>query len=327
MLEFAKHDRAHCLAPGLFRLYDFKELIPRERDGKPIFATYKNGDIKMRTKTTSNGGIISEGIKLMRRPSNVIEYTYGDIILKFSAPEGLGPDDLRVLQGLIAFASANQLHLGPIEKSKTEYAKQLRQNMAITGSADDKDGLVVKNTLYCLAKEIGYAKPGGGTCMRQIRACIERLYGVSIIATNNVTRDSEGFRLLSQCKTEIDGDSLIVGLNPRIANAIIGASTGFTYIDLNEVRSIKGDGTRLIHQRLCAWIDRGHTRPVTLETVCSYIWKSKANKDNTHYQHLSRARQYLNELIHIGWKIEDYKKGHVRITRPQGDCMKPEPRR
>lgn len=60
-LTHARHDPAHCLAPGLFR-------------------SLKRGERK--------------------RSKLDVTYTYGKDSIRFWGPEPLGADDLRVLQGL-----------------------------------------------------------------------------------------------------------------------------------------------------------------------------------------------------------------------------------
>lgn len=314
--NLVRHDPAHCLAAGLFRVYDNAELIPRERDNKPLFATNADGSVKLRRKI-KDGAATEEPIVLMRRPGYVSEYTYGENILKFSVPEGLGADDLRILQGLIALAGANVLLLGPVLKSKTDHSKQLRMALRATGDAKDKNGLYVADTFYHLAKEIGYKDPGSGSTIRQIRDCIERLYGVSITATNSNTGRSEGFRLLSTYESDITTKSITVGLNPRIAHAVIGGEgSRYAPIDLSEICALTMDGARLIHQRLCAWINRGSTHEVSLETVCSYIWKTRSVNAATHRKHIERTKACLSDICALGWGIEYYKPGHVRISRP-----------
>jgi hypothetical protein len=68
---YALHDRAHCLAPGLFR-------------------SLQKGKRNSRLEVT---------------------YTYGKELIEFRGPYLLGVDDMRVLQGIIALAGAKGLEL------------------------------------------------------------------------------------------------------------------------------------------------------------------------------------------------------------------------
>ena len=116
-LTHARHDPAHCLAPGLFR-------------------SLKRGERK-------------------RMKLDVV-YDYGDgRRIEFSGPEPLGADDLRVLQGLVAMAGPHGLVLSP--EPKTEAGKQLRLFLEPKWDAVSADALVVKGSYRALAREIGYA--------------------------------------------------------------------------------------------------------------------------------------------------------------------------
>ncbi len=116
-LTHARHDRAHCLAPGLFR-------------------SLKRGDRKR--------------LKLH------VAYEYGDKRrIEFKGPEPLGVDDLRILQGLVAMAGPSGLILSP--EPKTEKGKQLRLVLEPKWEAVKQDALVVKGSYRTLAREIGYA--------------------------------------------------------------------------------------------------------------------------------------------------------------------------
>ena len=74
-LSHARHDPAHCLAPGLFRA-----LKRGERKHSKLDVIYDYGDGKR---------------------------------IEFSGPEPLGADDLRILQGLVAMAWCLSLNRRP----------------------------------------------------------------------------------------------------------------------------------------------------------------------------------------------------------------------
>ena len=116
-LTHARHDPAHCLAPGLFR-----SLKRGERKRSKLHVVYDYGDGKR---------------------------------VEFSGPEPLGADDLRILQGLVAMAGPNGLVLSP--EPKTEAGRQLRLFLEPKWDAVSADALVVKGSYRALAREIGYA--------------------------------------------------------------------------------------------------------------------------------------------------------------------------
>ncbi|GAB1257622.1 replication protein C, IncQ-type [Aurantivibrio plasticivorans] len=271
-LTHARHDPAHCLAPGLFR-------------------SLKRGERKT--------------IKL----DVVYEFGQGQKI-EFSGPEPLGADDLRILQGLVAMAGPAGLVLSP--DPKTDAGLQLRMFMEPKWDAIQQDAMVVKGSYRALAKEIGYANIED---TKPIRDCIERLWKVSIIALSGGKR--RGFRLLAEYASDDAAGKLFVALNPMIAQAVMGGNQ-HVRINLWEVRSLKSDAARLIHQRLCGWIDPGRSRRIELDTLCSYVWPDPASA-TTMRKRRQRARESLPELISIQWKVSEYALGKFEITRPPHD--------
>lgn len=268
-LTHARHDPAHCLAPGLFR-------------------SLKKGDRKK--------------LKLD------VVYEYGSgTRLEFSGPEPLGSDDLRVLQGLVAMAGPAGLLLSP--EPLTEAGKQLRLFLEPKWEAVQSNAMVVKGSYRKLAAEIGYQNADDS---RPIRESIERLWKVSIIIQHKGKR--MGYRLLSEYASDDAQGRLHVALNPRIASAVMGDSP-HSRIELSEVRRLQGDAARLIHQRLCGYIDPGKTRNVSLDTLAAYAWPDEAVGSAVRMRH-KRARDALAEIEGCGWTVVETTKGQFKISRP-----------
>jgi len=269
-LTHARHDPAHCLAPGLFR-------------------SLKRGERK-------------------RRKLDVV-YDYGDgKRIEFSGPEPLGVDDLRILQGLVAMAGPSGLILSP--DPQTEAGQRLREFLEPKWEAIQNDAMVVKGSYRSLAREVGYANIED---TRPVRDCIERLWKVSVIA--QVDRKRQGFRMLSEYRRDELQGKLYVALNPMIARAVMGGQ--HVRIDMAEVRVLRTDPARLIHQRLCGFIDPGRSRRVELDTLCGYIWPDEAKNANTVKARRQKARNALGELATVGWTLSEYVKGKWLIERPK----------
>jgi hypothetical protein len=238
-----------------------------------------------------------------------VVHDYGDgKRIEFSGPEPLGVDDLRILQGLVAMAGPSGLVLSP--EPKTEAGQQLRQFLEPKWEAVQQDALVVKGSYRALAREIGYANPDD---TKLVRECIERLWKVSIIAQNGGTR--QGFRLLSEYASDEQG-KLYVALNPLIARAVMGDGQ-HVRISLEEVRTLRSDPARLIHQRLCGWIDPGKSGRAGLDTFCGYVWPDATTNPNTLKTRRQTARKALVELVAVGWTVIEYAKGKWEISRPK----------
>ena len=237
-----------------------------------------------------------------------VVYEYGDgKRIEFSGPEPLGADDLRILQGLVAMAGPSGLILGP--EPETAGGQQLRLFLEPKWEAVEDDAMVVKGSYRALAKEIGYANPDDTKC---IRDCIERLWKVSIIAQNG--RKRQGFRLLSEYASDDANGRLYVALNPLIAQAVMGKQ--HTRISMDEVRAIKSETARLIHQRLCGWIDPGASGKASIETLCGYAWPNDAS-DSTMRKRRQRIRDAIRDLEQIGWKFDEYGRGKYEVKRPR----------
>jgi hypothetical protein len=193
---------------------------------------------------------------------------------------------------------------------KTEGGRKLRKLLDLKWDAETEDGIVVKGSYRMLALEVGYAT---GDDTESIRDCIERLWKVSIIVQCGKMR--KGYRLLSQYTGDAADGKLYVALNPRITQAIMGQSR-HVRISMDEVRAIHGDATRLMHQRLCGWIDVGKFGKVEIGTLCSYVWPDSDVRAETQKKRRQRARGALRELVGLGWTVQEYVCGKFKITRP-----------
>lgn len=271
-LTHARHDKAHCLAPGLFR-------------------SLKRGERKK--------------LKLD------VTYDYGAQTLRFVGFEPLDAQDMRLLQGIIALSGPNGVILS--DEPKTDRGRQLRLLLDPKLDAAKADALVVKGTLGQLMREIGYTTDGAES-RRDLKASLLRMSNVTLHVKEGSREAS--FHLLSYAFDEDDG-TLFVALNPRVAEAVMGSSSkGFTRIELSEVRALQSDPARLVHQRLCGWIDPGKSARVELNTVCGYIWPNSTDNAHTMKTRRQTARKALAELAALSWTVSEYASGKFEIRRP-----------
>ncbi len=246
-----------------------------------------------------------------RRGKLDLVYEYGDgVKIEFRNFEPLGADDLRVLQGLVALAGAAKPMLLLEPDSSSDMGRELRANMEFQWDAVDARAVVVRSSYRALAAEIGYSQSEE---TRHLRECVERLWSVSIIVQNGKRR--EGFRLLSMyASKEGEGDGeLCVALNPLLAQSVMGGRHARVIMD--EVRALDSDVARLIHQRLCGWIDPGKSGAVTMATLAGYVWPDAATPAAARKRH-QRVRSALVELGRLGWRVDEYERGKFRIVRP-----------
>jgi len=274
----ARHDPAHCLAPGLFR-----SLQRGERKKLKLDVTYR--------------------------------FEKDDVTVRFTGFEPLGADDLRVLQGLVAIAGAE----GDIlpEQPHTDVGKELRALLEVKGQHEKTKGMAISSSLYGILQEIGLTYSGAN--VRALKNNLVRLSNVTVIVQKGTIQGS--FHLLSYAFDEKDG-RLWVGLNPQVTQAILGRCK-YTHISMDEVRAIKGDVTRLIHQRLCAIIFPGRERKITMDTLLSYAYcNSEPKTQATVKKRRQNIRKALEELVSLGWEVTEYAQGRFEISRPAKSCVK-----
>ena len=263
----ARHDRAHCLAPGIFRSL---------RKGR-------------------------------RKSQNLdITYVFGDLSLRFVGFQPLGADDMRFLQGIIALAGPHGLILG--SEPTTEAGRQLRLFLDPRLAAAQQDALVVRSSMLHLLKLVGLT--GGGKNIKGLKESLRRMANVTVYVTKN--QQEASFHLLSYV---FDDNELLVAVNPRIAEAILGRIP-HARIEINEVRELKSDVACLIHQWLCAWIDPGEKKHIGLTTIIHYLWEETENA-KTMQKRRQYVRKALAEFEKIGWKITEQGGEQYEIARPK----------
>jgi hypothetical protein len=295
-LTHAKCDPAHCNCPGLFRTFE-----KGKRDTMPL-------DIKY-------------GIQ-------------DDKTLWFVGRWQLGRDDLRVLQGLVAMAGLHGVCLlnEPTSDIGQATRKLLVENLNDEPSAiaTDKAGMYVTCSSRQLAKEIGYANIDGRKTKELIRESLRRLMSVSVFVLSGEKDCEEGYHILSYYQS--DETAMHIGLNPRLAEAILGKQ--HFHVEMSEVRALMkaSDAAALIHHRL-HWINQGATKSISLDSLCRYAYPDddappkKSGVDDLRKwrarvrQHRVTVHKALKELWDLaGWKFVEPNpgSGKYQVTRPKG---------
>lgn len=237
-----------------------------------------------------------------------ITYPYGESeSARFVGFEPLGVDDMRILQGLVALAGPEGLVLTP--EPTSDIGRQLRMFLEPKFDAETKDGMVVRARMTKLLEEIGLVNSGEN--IKTLKASLLRMSNVTVLVTKGTRQAS--YHLLSYAFDEADG-RLFVALNPRITEAVLG-SRSHTRIELAEVRQLETDPARLMHQRLCGWIDPGKAGKVELDTLCGYVWPTIANPEAMKKRRQA-VRKGLAELVATDWTVDEYAKAKFEIRRP-----------
>jgi len=236
-----------------------------------------------------------------------VTYKYGDESLRFTGFEPLGADDLRLLQGIVAMSGPSGIILS--HQPKTDVGHQLRILLDPQFDAAEKDARVVKSTIRHLLSETGMG--GNGDNIKAVIASLHRMANVTVLVQSG-SRQAV-FHLLSYAFDASDG-KLLVALNPRVTEAVLGERS-FAYIPMTEVRALASDPARLIHQRLCGWVDTGKAGKVEIDTLCGYVWPNEAD-GATLRQRKVTIKKATKELAALGWTVDEYAKGKFNIGRP-----------
>lgn len=278
-LTHARIDRAHALAPGLFR-----SLGPGDRKRLKLDVVYDYGDGER---------------------------------LEFRGFEPLGALDMRVFQGLVALAGPDGVLLQNSETASPEGQNLLAllyepADAEIRNAIIKPASIVVNDSLRRLAREIGMDE--NGASIQRIRQSIERLFSVTIFVQSGSKRI--GSRLLSVYASDEATGGLRVAFNPRLASAVIGGP--HARIDLIEARALETDAARLIHQRISGFIDPGASREITAETLAGYVWPEPTDNPRAMRERLTKVRKAVQEIqTGAGWKIVLLRKDKWRFIRPR----------
>jgi hypothetical protein len=272
IITHVRHDRAHCLAPGLFR-------------------SLKKGDRKKNKLD--------------------ITYDYGENTrMRFIGFEPLGVDDMRLLQAIIGMSGLSKLM---IEHDNLVDGKSDQLRKLLINKTDEYEwkSRVLETSLYAIMKTIGYKDHGQKR--KQIIQSLIRLSNVSII----YSKDKKHFstKLLSYLVDEESG-SLFVANNPQVTEAILGNGS-YTYINMNEARSLKTDTARILHQRLSAVIDMGKYKNINITTLIDYVWINESNvTSSTIRMRKKRIKESLEEIRSSGgWVVDFISNKCVKIKR------------
>ncbi len=276
-LTHARHDRAHVLAPGLFR-----SLAPGDRKKLKLDVVYDFGKGEQ---------------------------------IEFKGFEPLGVLEMRVLQGLVAMAGPDGMILEDQDKASPQGGQLMldlfEPDPVVQAAKLKPASLVIRDSLRRLAREIGMDE--GGASVKLIRKAIERMFGVTIFVQTGKRR--LGMRMLASYASDEGTGDLYVALNPRIAAAIMG-TVPYARIDLEEVRQLESDPARFIHQRLCGWIDPGKSGEVGIDALAAYVWPDVASETQARWRK-SKVRKSIQELAAIGWMVSEVKKDFWRFIRPR----------
>lgn len=296
-LTFAQHDPALCSMPGLFRY-----VSPKERDK-----------------------CVGLRLKYAHRADLTIE-------VHNSAP--LDGIDLAVLQGIVALAAVHGETVDVNDAWLDDVVNDLARALAATSDEPVKaeDGALAETAArYAefnssnMVEIIGLSVNGGNRAL--VDASVLRLSTCVLITYNPATpKDWHHSFLLGSVRTGVSSDKwrcTHVLLNPRLTDVILGTEARHTRVSLEETRKLGVDQvSRILHQRLCSWINDGGFGEVNYGTLLEYVWptdETTATADaarrgaalptdtrgtqKLRADRLAKIRKGLITLTKLGWVI------------------------
>lgn len=287
VLLFAQHEPALCLAPGLFQT-----LSAKSRSAEKLHVVY---NFNLSTQLTYTG------------------------------PEKLGVDDMRILQGLVGFATLTaKRYEQSTEVPPQDVQRLLVERLKIEGNSAEPSVQILNTTYPQLAIEVGYSSPSGGSTYTKVAASVARLSQVRVVQlTHGDGRfEEQSFQLIAYIEVVSSRKrELFVALNPRLS-AATQAKAGKQYfrIDLSEARRLRSDATRLLHQRL-HWLNPGSKDSLRWETLASYVWHDETDNPHTQKTRLRALKKHLSELRMAGWSVSFDDPGLVDIKRPSSAVL------
>lgn len=247
-IPFARHDPALCSLPGLFR-------------------------------------VVSDDLRTATRVALRLRADHGPLTIELHNSTLLNGLDLAVLQALVALAVTGDT-IAPAEKDfLTNDERELVKGLEAPATYDYKRQRIVEEVQHlhfsnsALLELIGWSVCRDNRAL--VQACLQRLATcVMIVYPKDNPKMWQRFHLLSTINTRADTDRWSrthVALNPRLSQIVLGNARRHTRIALDETRQLgKHQAARILHQRLCAWIDEGATRSVTYATLVGYLYPNDA---------------------------------------------------
>lgn len=243
---------------------------------------------------------ISHAKDSRERSMNLV-HMMGGILFRFSGPQ-LTSVELRVLQGLVAFAGLQRQGSGVANAEPSDEVERLLCHSA-----------ALRTTCNKLAGAIGY-RINSGSAQSAIRAAIEKLAAVEIAICSVGSLDAPNLSAGRLISNVASCRGIDVALSPVLAAAVHGGRGTYLRTDLLEARRLTSDAARLLHHRL-HWINTGSNRDVSLDKMIGYVWPSEEVSASAYRTRRQVLRTALGQLTALGWSVKP--RGELfQIGRP-----------
>lgn len=232
-LDHARVEMAHCLADGLF-------LPTVQRVGGKI-------------------------------PVLNLSYQYGKdkITYWWRNYESLDVKDMCVFLAIHRMAVESARGITVEINPTSQDAIAMRELFQLKAAAEKETCIMVETSLTEIARIVGIGDSGQN--LKNIMLSLVRMSSVmlALYKPNDMINFFWQASLINKFD-KIDNGHLVVGLNPRLASAILCRPT--TYIDMREFREIKNKVTKRLYVWLSAWANTSHATRISLDNLIPHIW-------------------------------------------------------
>lgn len=284
-------------------------------NGVPVFEKHAL------TKKDRDNGIIEpyrhrlrEGktIPVTKNGAYNVKWSFDAVTLLFEVAEGLEWLDLKVYKGLLAMAYLDGVTVDSDTKEASH--KEVHDGFKYNG-AGKPESVIAVGGYRDLARAIGYTGTIGGATVTNIKESINRLGRVRVRVTTRVEEASFNMISFSSLKAK----KLTIGLNLRVAECLQnGNASGFTHVDLAELRQIDCAVTGLIHAKLEAFNSPGASHKYSIATLFEHVWAEKIDMaKSSHRMRLPVIRAATAKIANLGWSVTEYKLDLWHFIRPK----------
>lgn len=256
----------------------------------------------------------------------------GDLRYVFTGIAPLGSDDLRVMQAvhLLASQPGNMLEIDTAAP-RSPLAKTLVAGLKpVIAPGEPAFAKMLTGSVAALAEAGGYTQTAGGS-REGVSDSLTRLAAIQVSCLRADTEVSSSQLLaLADLDPEADGfgaptDTLAIALAPSLSTPLLANGGGrYVHLEQSDILGLGQDAahgarTRLLHLRLCGYIDPGKTKGVSAATLAEYAFGQTDSKDTLRRQ-LGDIRKSIPLLGQLGWTVSpDDRRGGRQVftlTRP-----------
>jgi len=236
--------------------------------------------------------------------------SFGQSQLRWRGPDALGIAEQSVFLGLLAIAAQQELRLDTSNPA-TRVGARLMAKLGFEGTPEVTELFVLRATWSEIAIAAG-SKSVGGKNRKDVQMAVRRFAETTLWERRH--NKEYACRILSWLIG--DDDSVVIALNPRATNALLGVQ--YCHISLVERCSVSGEPGKALHAWLSANLRPGQTRRYSIDGLQVHVWGSPCT-GTTLRNRRSRLVKVIQQIGKLDkWRCGIIEDGMVEIERSGG---------